>query len=63
MILRKKKRNSFKLIINSIEIEETKKAVLLGIKIDNLFNFQCRTANYKLYALRRFIFRKSENFM
>ena len=54
-----KNRNSVKLIINSTEIEETKKVVLLGITIDNLLTFNehidnlCRTANYKLYALRR----------
>ena len=43
-----------KLIINSTKIEENKKVVLLGITIfnehiDNL----CRTAIYKLRALRR----------
>ena len=59
MILGKKKRNSVKLIINTIEIEESKKVVLLGIPIDNLLTFNghignlCRTANYKLHALRR----------
>ena len=59
MILGKKKRNSVKLIINSTENEETKKVVLLGITIDNLLTFNehidnlCRTANYKLHALRR----------
>ena len=48
-----------KIIINSTEIEETKKVVLLGITIDNLLTFNehidnlCRTANYKLHALRR----------
>ena len=36
MILGKKKRNSVKLIINTTEIEESKKVVLLGITIDNL---------------------------
>ena len=35
MILGKKKRNSVKLIINTTEIEESKKVVLLGITIDN----------------------------
>ena len=35
-ILRKKKRNSVKLIINSTEIEEDKKVVLLCITINNL---------------------------
>ena len=59
MILGKKNRNSVKLVINSTEIEETKKVVLLGISIDNLLTFNehiddlCRTANYKLHALRR----------
>ena len=59
MILGEKNRNSVKLIINSAEIEETKKAVLLGITTDNLLSFNehidnlCRTANYKLHALRR----------
>ena len=59
MILGKKNRNSVKLIISSTEIEETKKVVLLGITIDNPLTFNehidnlCRTANYKLHALRR----------
>ena len=59
MILGKKKQNSVKLIINSTKIEESKKVVLLGITIDNLLTFNehidnlCRTANYKLHALRR----------
>ena len=60
MILGKKKnRNSVKLIMNSTEIEENKKVVLLGITTDNLLTFNehvdnlCRTANYKLHALRR----------
>ena len=58
MILGKKNRNSVKLIINSTGIEETKKVVLLGITIDNILTFNehidnlCRTANYKLHALR-----------
>ena len=62
MILGKKKRNSFKLIINSTKIEESKKVVLLGITIDNLLTFNehidnlCRTVNYKLHALRRIIY-------
>ena len=59
MILGKKNRNSVKLIMNSTEIEENKKVVLLGITTDNLLTFNehvdnlCRTANYKLHALRR----------
>ena len=58
MILGKKKRNSVKLI-NTTEIEESRKIVLLGITIDNLLIFNehidnlCRTANCKLHALRR----------
>ena len=65
--LGEKKRNLVKLIINSAEIEENKKAVLLGITIDNLLKFNehidklCHTANYKLNALRRM--RKNETFM
>ena len=59
MILGKKKQNSVKLIINTTEIEESRKVVLLGITINNLLIFNehidnlCRTANYKLHALRR----------
>ena len=59
MILGWKKRNSVKLIINTTKIEESRKVVLLGITIDNLLIFNehidnlCRTANYKLHALRR----------
>ena len=47
------------MIINSTEIEESEKVVLLGITIDNLLSFNeyidnlCRTANYKLHTLRR----------
>ena len=57
MILGKKKRNSVKLIINTIEIEEERKVVLLGITVDNLLIFNehihnlCCTENYKLHAL------------
>ena len=59
MILDKKKRNSVKLIINTTEIEESRKVVLLSIANDNVLIFNehidnlCRTANYKLHALRR----------
>ena len=59
IILGKKKQNSVKLIINTTEIEESRKVVLLGITIDNPLIFSehndnlCRTANYKLHALRR----------
>ena len=51
----KKKPNSVRLIINSTEIEEGKKVVLLRITIDNLLTFNrhidnlCRTANCKNY--------------
>ena len=59
MISGRKKRISVKLIINSTKSEESKKAVLLGITIDNLLTFNehiydlCHTANYKLHVLRR----------
>ena len=59
MILGKKKRNSVKLIINTTEIEESRKVVLLGTTTDNLLIFNehidnlCLTANYKLHALQR----------
>ena len=59
IILEKKKRNSVKLVINATEIEESRKAVLLGITIDKLLIFNehidnlCRTADYKLHALRK----------
>ena len=59
MILGKKKRNSVKLIINTTEIEESRKVVLLGITIDKFLIFNehidnlCRVANYKVHALRR----------
>ena len=39
IILGKKTRNSVKLIINTTEIEESRKVVLLGITIDNLLIF------------------------
>ena len=59
MILGKKKRTSVKLIVNTTGVEESRKVVLLGITTDNLIIFNehidnlCRTANYKLHALRR----------
>ena len=59
IILEKKKRNSVKLVINTTEIEESRKVVLLGITIDKLLIFNehidnlCRTADYKLHALRK----------
>ena len=58
MILGKIKRNLVELIINTTEIKESKKVVLLGITIDNLLIFNghidnlCCTVSYKLYALR-----------
>ena len=39
MILGKKKQNSVKLIINTTEMEESRKVVLLGIIIDNFLIF------------------------
>ena len=39
MILGEKKRDSVKSIINTTEIEESKKVVLLGTTIDNLLTF------------------------
>ena len=39
MLSGKKKRNSVKIIKNKTEIEEIKKAVLLGITIDKLLPF------------------------
>ena len=59
MVLGKKKQNSVKLIMNTTEVEESKKVILLGIAIGNFLIFNehidnlCRTANYKLHALRR----------
>ena len=59
MILGKEKWSSVKLRINTTEIEESKKVVLLGIAIDKLLTFSehivnlCRAANYKLHTLRR----------
>ena len=47
------------IIINTTKIEESKKVVSLGITSDNLLPINehidnlCRTANYKLHALRR----------
>ena len=46
-------------MLHLIEIEESKIVVLLGITNDNLLNLNkhidnlCRTANFKLHALRR----------
>ena len=59
LILGKKKRNLVKLMINTTKTEESRKVVLLGITNDNLSIFNeridnlCRTANFKLHALRR----------
>ena len=51
MILGEKNQNLVKLIINSTEIEETEKAVLLGITTDNLltFNVVQQIINYMHY--------------
>ena len=57
MILRKKKRNSVKLILNLTEIYDSKKSVLLGTTIDNLLtlnehiNNLCSTVNCKIHPL------------
>ena len=71
MIFGKKKRNSVKLIINTTEIEESRKVVLLGITIDNLLIFNehidnlCRTTKTTCITKNNkiFIFRKNETFM
>ena len=59
MILGKKQCNKVKLKINSIVINESDTAGLLGIKIDNILTFNgyinnlSRNASYKVYALGR----------
>ena len=59
MILGKKKRLKYSLKIGSITIKESDEVELLGITIDKALNFKkhienlCRTAQYKLHALRR----------
>ena len=59
MILGKKKRLKYCLEIGSITTKESDEVELLGITIDNDLNFKkhienlCRTAQYKLHALRR----------
>ena len=59
MILGKKQCNKVKSKINSIVINESDTAGLLGIKIDNILTFNgyinnlSRNASYKLYALGR----------
>ena len=59
MILGKKKRLKYSLKIRSITIKESDEVELLGITIDKALNFKkhienlCRTAQYKLHALRR----------
>ena len=59
MILGKKKRFKHSLKIGSITIKESDKVELLGIAIDKDLHFKqyienlCRTAQYKLHALRR----------
>ena len=73
MILGRKKQNSVKLKINASEIEESKRAVLPGITIENLLTFNehidnlCRTANFKLHSSRRIrkylSLEKNETFM
>ena len=59
MILGKKKRLKYSLKIGSITIKESDEVELLEITIDKALNFKkhiknlCRTAQYKLHALRR----------
>ena len=59
MILEKKKRLKYSLKIGSITIKESDEVELLRITIDKALNFKkhienlCRTAQYKLHALRR----------
>ena len=59
MILGKNKRLKYCLKIRSITIKESDEVELLGITIDKALNFKkhienlCRTAQYKLHALRR----------
>ena len=59
MILGKKKRLKHSLKIRSITIKHSDEVELLGITIDKALNFKkhienlCRTAQYKLHALRR----------
>ena len=58
-ILEKKKPLNYSLKIGSITIKESDEVKLLGITIDKALNFKnhienlCRTAQYKLHALRR----------
>ena len=59
MILGKKKRLKYSLKIGSITIKESGEVELLGITINKALNLKkhienlCRTAQYKLYTLRR----------
>ena len=59
MILEKKNLLKYSLKIGSITIKESDEVELLGITIDKALNFKnhienlCRTAQYKLHALRR----------
>ena len=59
MILGKKKRLKYSLKTRSITIKDSDEVELLGITIDKALNFKkhienlCRTAQYKLHALRR----------
>ena len=59
MILWKKKRLKYSLKIGSITIKESDEVEVLGITIDKALRFKkhienlCRTAQYKLHALRR----------
>ena len=59
MIRGKTPRQPIMINIKQMKIEESQKVVLLGLTIDNRLTFKnhvdmlCRTANYKLHALRR----------
>ena len=59
MILTRKQYDTQEMLINTITVKETNEVKLLGIAIDKSLSFKnhidnlCRTANYKLHALRR----------
>ena len=59
VILGKTSRQSIMFNINQIKVEESQKAALLSLTINNRLTFKdhvdmlCSTANYKLHALRR----------
>ena len=59
VILGKTSRQSIMFNINQIKVEESQKAALLSLTINNRLTFKdhvdmlCSTANYKLHTLRR----------